>query len=62
MSQARLERDLLLGALAIAQTKAPAELKRFLRRMGFRDGDVTFRRTHSGKCWTEINRWPWEPR
>lgn len=62
MSEARFKDDLIRGLIAIAQQRAPVALERFLTRMQFRAGDISFRFTKSGKYWAEIRRWPWEQR
>jgi hypothetical protein len=62
MSIERFKDDLLLSLLSLAQRSAPVELEKLLRRKQFVAGDVTFHETNSGRYWTSINRWPWEPR
>ncbi len=60
MSEQRFKLDLLLQLLSLCQRHCPIALERILSRSGFRDGDITFRRTASGKHWTEVHCWPWE--
>jgi len=62
VSEQRFKDDLICGLISILQRRAPVQLNAFLKRMGFRDGDISFRTTKRGKYWTTIHRWPWEPR
>ena len=62
MNQPKFRDRLIMKLLAQLHQRDPKTCSRVLRRAGFRAGDVTFRLTNGGRTWTEINRWPWDPR
>lgn len=62
MNQDKFKERLLMKTLAELHKKSPDRLQRMLLRAGFRPGDITFRVTKTGRVWTELHRWPWDPR
>lgn len=60
MSAENFKNDLIKVLLAAMHEENPTKLRRILRKIGWQDGDVTFRTTKSNNTWTEIHYWPWE--
>lgn len=62
MSAEKAQKDLICRLLAELLEVDPARVKRILSSFQFEMGDVSFMVTDKGHFWTEVWRWPWEPK
>ncbi len=54
---------MVLRCLALLNELDPTQTQQLLIDFGFRPGDIYFCKTKAtGQPWTEVVRWPWDPR